>query len=109
MPRLRPATLVLTSGPEGRRVRPPAGHPALAGYRYGALRPPTPGLRTVPRATTAPGSAGLLDLEAAAELLDLPLPVLHRWAATAPHRLPRHRLIDGRPYFRPDDLTEFEK
>lgn len=109
MPRLRPATLVLIAGPDGRRVHPPAGHRALAGYRYGALRPPTPGLRTAPPALTAPGIAGLLGLEAAAELLDLPLPVLRHWAATAPHRLPPHRLIDGRPYFQPDDLAEFEK
>ena len=109
MPRLRPATLVLSSGPDGRRVRPPAGHATLAGYRHGALRPPAPGLRTASTTTVAPVAPDLVDLAAAAGLLDVPLPVLRHWAATAPQRLPRHQVINGHTYFHPDDLTEFEQ
>ena len=87
MPRLRPATIVATSA-DGKRQTPRRRQAALVGYDPSSLRAPTELLRKAqPKAKRVVD--GLLDIDQAADVIDLPAAILRRWVVSRPAFLPR--------------------
>jgi hypothetical protein len=110
VPRLPQPSLALPTV-NGRLTQARPRPAALVGYRPTPVTPPqrrrTVAARPALEAAPAPAPPpGLVDADTAAYHLRMPVRIVRSFAQRRPDLLPPFQLVDGEPYFRPEDLNQ---